>query len=240
MELVKYVYMNLRTRTDRDFFMRCQLSGMEVSDDMICRFDARSKYNYSCQEEICEAAVNEGFHWFESLKSSWMDERYTATQWSYCAALRELSETLQPCTCALLMQDDKLLRVRHYFLSEIVFLFHDFNILQLYQWESAKQYEVTPKKLAQGSLIPLPPRPLELSNQSDLFYKGVHRPGDSAFIVTANGAKLLLAWMEEYIYDLPEIVLYLKSGSTYVPGLYSAVDPHLFIGHISGDIVGKS
>lgn len=238
MRLVKYLYPNLKTRADRDFFMRCNLSGMDVPADKVCRFDAKSTHDYSNQEEVCEAAIQDGFYWFESLKDSWMTQRQMAIQWTFCAILRELSQTLELNTCALVIQDDKLFRMRRQYFESYISLLDDLQILQIFQWELATEDKVVKKKLAEGSLKPLPPRELEFSDQSDIFYKGIHKPGDSAFVVSREGAKLFLTWIEEYVYDTPEIILYLESASS-TPGLYSVVDPYWFIGHISGDIVMK-
>ena len=230
MNLISTWYLNLTRRPDKATYTKAMLTGVDCLLEQIHRIDAHDGADYENTALLCDAAIAEGFPWFEKLRDCWMGKGNVATMWSWCKSLRLLSQCLQEEECAIFMLDDQTLRQPFWKFGEAVSDLDDLKILQVSQWLPHEKDE------AWSPLEKFPPCNDEPVN--DFCYKGFNGAGDAVTIFSAEGAALMLDWFAEDPYQFPEIQIYLRSKTVF-DGCYSFQEPHLWSGFVDDRIFAK-
>ena len=88
MKLVGARYMNLARRPDKSTYTKAMLTGMDCPLEQIHRIDAHDGSQYENTDTLCDAAVADGFEFFEKLSDCWMSKGDIATLWTWCKSLR--------------------------------------------------------------------------------------------------------------------------------------------------------
>ena len=228
MELIEARYMNLERKYDRHMFAQAMLAGVDTPLDRIKRVPGKDAMEYNTVEEIVDAAMADGFHYFEPLKHSWMGRGDVGYHWAMCAALQEITE-LPAGQCVLLMQDDYVLR-QPFWRFERIANIDNLKTFQISQWHPHDS------DWYMGEKYP----PMNRRHFSEDIYYGFNGAGDSALIHSAEGAKQMLQWIEEDPHQFAEIQIY-KHSREELEGCYSLVFPPLWLGAIPDEtLIGGS
>ena len=210
--------------------MRGMLRGMGASETEIVRLAAKDTREYDNNKEaICEAAIQDGFDFFEIILGRLGDFPKSAPGefawlWTYCRSLRFL---MRDRKTTLLMIDDFTLRQTFWEFQYLVGSIDDpLKILQIESW--------LPHEEQIYKDIDVRPRNLRLYN-NNLFH-GLYGAGDSALIFTPAGAELMLEWITEtadvktrYVL-FPEAALF-RNSNTNIPGCFVVHCSWKWIGH---------
>ena len=227
-QLNKAMYINLDSQPERNFYMRAMLTGMDCSLDSIIRFSAKAGKNYPDKESICEAAAADGFPFFEGIwEKTWMTLSCLGLQWSWCAALRAIAEDED---ITLLMVDDYTLRKEWWKFRELVgCIDEDLKILQVAQWYPHLEDEGLAKLV----------RPRFIRHYNELLNYGFNGAGDGIMIYSPAGAEMMLQWLSEDPYSLPELQVYYKS-QTEIEGCFSVKFPYAWSGVVDRSVFEQS
>ena len=226
MKLVGIFYMNLARRTDRNTYMRAMLTGIGVPLEAIHRIDAHDNRDYADTHALCDAAMADGFQWFDSLRECWMDKGDIAVSWTFNHALTLIEAALGPGECVMLMTDDQTLRQPFWKFEAAIGDLYDLKILQVSQWLPHEK-EWFPTKTWS-------PRNYTKSNAH--VYHGFNGAGDGVTIYTREGATLMKSWYTADPYQFAEIQIY-NHSATALPGCYSFVEPHLWSGCVDDRVL---
>lgn len=224
-ELNKVMYINLDFQPERNFYMRAMLTGMDCPLDSIIRFPAKAGKNYPDKQSICRAAAADGFPFFERIwEKTWMTLPCLGLQWSWCAALRVIAAGED---ITLLMIDDYTLRKEWWAFRGLVgCIDEDLKILQVSQW-----YPHFEDNGRLGKLV----SPRFIRHYNELLNYGFNGAGDGLIIYSPAGAEMMLQWLSEDPYFLPEIQVYLKS-QTEIEGCFSVKFPYVWSGVVDRSV----
>ena len=233
MELIGAMYQNMKRSTHRNYFMQSMLSGFNFPPGEVHRLAANDAGDYENKETICNAAIADGFPFFELLRDSWMNKINVACQWTWCCGLRAMRDMLAPGKSCLYLLDDHFIRRTFYDFNQLVAPLDDLLMLQIFQWDVRKEGDgkfKNPEFYA--------PKNFEVCESNPHVYHGFNYAGDSIAIFSGDGAARSLDWIAEFPYEFLETHVLRRSQLT-LPGCYSIVHDHEWIGWIDVSIVGS-
>ena len=181
---VSFNILNLERRTDRRDVMAGNLQTLGVPYNLITFHKAPDAMEYETTNDLCEAAIADGFPYFANLRKS--GKGSTACFWGGCRMLRYIASEEHPCHYGYYNQDDILLKISYEKLREIVKYLenysHDnqqseFLILQMHT-RYGKPYV--------GSIEPKPIFP------SSYIQHGLYGKGEIGLVLSKKGAAFLL------------------------------------------------
>ena len=235
------VFTNLDRSTHRRYFMEASLNGMGFPLSNIFRFRSHDFEDYNSLDDLCNAAVNDGFFCFEKLRNSWMNVRDAACQWTWFGAVRWVAQNLDDEDCMLYIQDDVLVRSRWHMFGDLVGPVSDLSIIQLFRWDviqnAAEEYGVDSNEYARICKRCPPRRPV-LASLTPSLYDGFHGAGDIALIFSKKGALQALEWLNENPEEYLEMLLAFRMNED-IEGCYSIIQPWDWIGTFDEELDGS-
>ena len=214
MNLISTWYVNLDRRLDKSLVMRACLNGLGWPLKDIYRFSGHDGMSYDSIEELCDAAIEDGFDHFDKLRRAETRGRLGCL-WSWCSVTRELCG-LRKNEAVLLLVDDCIPRKRRSILRNLVREVPDLKIVQLMNHYSEDERS-------------------KLEKYSDELFYNFCGASDVGLILSSSGAELLLGWLCDIVYHYPSTILKRRSVEENV-GCYSSVEPNDWIGYINDDV----
>ena len=233
MKLIGAMYPNMAKSTHRDYFMRCMLSGFDFPSDGVHRLEAHAATDYDSKGSLCDAAIADGFPFFELLRDSWMRKIDAACQWTWCSGLRAVEQLLAPGECIIYMLDDHMIRRQFHIFADLVDPLSDLQMIQLFSWDpctiEGHGFE-NPERFPRRNFDKCEARPQ--------LYHGFNLAGDSVVLLSKRGAQMAFSWIAEFPYEFLETHI-LRKSQFALPGCYSLVTEHEWMGWIDQKIVGS-
>ena len=211
--MISFNILSLKRRVDRRNVMAGSFQTLGVPFNRVKFHDAPDAMEYTTTDEICDAAIADGFPIFEKMRRSHRGNRGTiACFWGACRILRYIASEEHPYEFGYYNQDDIILKITYSRLIELIQYLKeytrercktDFLILQMH-----KRYE----------------KPyVELVNKDPIFpgsyiQQGIYSKGEIGLVLSKKGAKYLLEKTQIFGGSLEGLMIALEPD---LPGLYS-------------------
>ena len=181
--------LNLPRSTHRLTLCREELCARGIPIEKIHTWVANDDWNYEKTRQVCEAAIADGFPKYQSFLDKGQHNKegiaIFTQSWNYCRFFRHLIETQKD---AVLIHDDMKfdLGMTYESLNEVTDFLHSRD--ELFYFLSLRIDQKIHTKLTR-----------EFGTEHRFVFNGVHRNNrspDTAFVITPQGAELLLSEFE--------------------------------------------
>ena len=190
---MKVYYVNRQDREDRNYLFRGAMAANEFPPEDLIRVIAKNREDYASRAEICDAASDDGFPgFFQRVRDiDYPGYGQIICTWSVMRAWRMIAEGDEVSVC---MIDDYYIKQPKRALEFLLSPLNDLSIVQLAWHIRDDIFFMDRYNLG----IPYKHVPLEVSDKSPYFYKGMwHGCSEWALVLSPKGANQLLRYMED-------------------------------------------
>ena len=200
---MRYWYINLERRPDRDAKQREHLRTHGYPDAIVRRIEAKDREAYSSPMILAAAAADDGFPQFQELPIIGHHIEFWGLNWTYMAALREIQKQPEKVILAL---DDWGTSVDYAGFQEILEEIPDFDIAQV-AWNVHDPYQ---------SLC---------EEASEHWRHGIASTGQDITVFSPLGASVLLDACEKHPENAAEVTLKILALHSPDIRIYCFKDP---------------
>lgn len=213
--VTKVRVINLKRRYDKLLAFHGAAQSRDVKPKDIEPFEAHDAQDYESPYSIREAASAQ-FPFWSKLSDQWIKDGYLGKGslcclWSMQCVLELIGQEESGTDLTLMITDHYYLRCFLWELNDKLMNFNDMDILQLHHWTSYKKDFDYPPTFP----TPILSMPYISMKNFPEFSCGLAGLGDTAIVLSPEGARRVLGWCEEMPYHLLERLFYVKSFTEY-------------------------
>ena len=217
--MIKAFTLNRDDRIDRWNAYQQQMHAVGFSDTQLRRYSAYLVEDYENRDHLCEEASKDFPVYFKAQKGkTWPPYGHLVCTWGCLKAIRDIAEG---SGYVMFSCDDYALKQKKWILEETVESLKNVNCLLL----AYHCVDYVHRNVQNSYGVNLPKRLIKRkrSSQSRLVWEGTGFGSSENFVLSPEGAQLILRYMNEWPYMFVEPVVYWLYHSWNPKGFYSVV-----------------